>query len=202
MSEDNLMDRLEARENAAWQEVFPVLRKEAMSVLQHHYQLRLEESEAEDICQEVLVEVVGKFPYSSNKTMDDLRFFSRRVTLRRGIDHVRAKFAQKRGSGEVTSLDAELNEDGLTRLDLTASGLNALGHLRLREIMQALSDCVQSSIKSKERNLFQEFFMMGLTQSEINQKTGTPMGTIGVTLGRARKKVLGCITGKGFSDPY
>ena len=28
------------------------------------------------------------------------------------------------------------------------------------------------------------------------------MGSIGVTLGRARKKVLGCITGKGFSDPY
>ena len=202
MSEESFMDRLEARGNAAWREVFPVLRKEAMFALQHHHRLRLAEGEAEDICQEVLVEVVGKFPYSTNKTMDDLRFFSRRVALRRGIDHVRAKFARKRGSGEVTDLDVELNADGLTRLDLIASGLNALGHFRLREILQALSECVKSSIKSKERNLFQEFFMMGLTQNEINQKTGIPMGSIGVTLGRARKKVLGCITGKGFSDPF
>ena len=196
------MDQLANRENEAWRGAFPVLRKEAMFVLQNHHRLRLVEDEANDVCQEVLVEVVGKFPYSPNKTMDDLRFFSRRVALRRGIDHVRAKFAQKRGSGEVTSLDAELTADGLTRLDLVASGLNALGHLRMREILQALSECVDNSIKAKERNLFQEFFMMGLTQNEINQKTGIPMGTIGVTLARARNKVLECIKGKGFSDPY
>ena len=202
MNDQGLMKRLEARDNKAWSKAFPVLPKDIMFVLQKHHHLRLFEDDASDICQEVLVEVVGKFPFSSSKTLDDLRFFSRRVALRRGIDYVRAKLAKKRGSGEVCSLDAEINPDGLTRLDLVASGLNALGYLRLREILSALSECLNIAIKEKEKELFHLFFMLGLTQNEIHNKTGIPMGSIGVTLGRARSKVLECIKGKGFSDPY
>ena len=75
MNDQGLMKRLEARDNKAWSKAFPVLRKDIMFILQKHHHLRLFEDDASDICQEVLVEVVGKFPFSSSKTLDDLRFF-------------------------------------------------------------------------------------------------------------------------------
>ena len=200
MSEEFDMDGMSRGDNDAWRKSIPLLQGEARHVL--IWKLGLPPEDAKDLAQVSLVEVIRKFKFEGEKTFDDLKYFTRAVAYRRGIDWLRAQTAEKRGGGGVLSLDEEVGEGGLTRLDFLASKLESIDPHELADILSALVDCRKNSLNEKENDLFHDAYILDETQEEIAKKRTMPIGSVGTTLIRALDKLKKCLRSKGIENPF
>jgi RNA polymerase sigma factor (sigma-70 family) len=200
VSEEFDMDGMSRGDNDAWRKSLPLLQGEARHVLIWKLGLPLED--AKDLAQVSLLEVIKNFKFVGEKTFKDLKHFTRAVAYRRGIDWLRAQTAEKRGGGGVLSLDEEVGEGGLTRLDFLASKLESIDSHELADILSALVDCRKNSLNEKENDLFHAFYILNETQEEIAKKRTMPIGSVGTTLIRALEKLKECLRRKGIENPF
>ena len=122
-------------------------------------------------------------------------------SFRKGVDWLRKTNAEKRGWGGVLSLNEKIGDDGMTRLDLIASRLDALDSHEMCDIMNAIGNCRKESLSAKEDQFFHAFYILGKSQSEISENENVPLGSIGTTLKRSLEKLKSCLKGKGFDNP-
>ena len=193
------MTKLGVGNEEEWKKVFPILFAQANEGLK--WKLGLTES-ADDIAQESLVDVIRSFKFQEEKKSQDLIRFTRTVAFRKGVDWLRKINAEKRGWGGVLSLDEKIGDDGMTRLDLIASRLDAVDSHEMCDIMNAIGNCRKESLSDKEGQLFHAFYILGKTQSEISENENVPLGSIGTTLKRSLEKLKSCLKGKGFDNPF
>jgi len=198
MTEDGIMERLAGGDEDAWREVFPLLFSDALKVCLRHSMLGLVLADAEDVAMETLSEVASEVNLESLSTVDDLRRFTRTMALRRGIDYVRRVTAKKRGSGEVDSLDEPVGESEL-RLDRLASACSVRKSVALLEFLEKLDDLLADRLNDKEREMFRLFYVEQLSQKEIVEKMGVPIGSVGATLKRALDKLKAGLSEEGLS---
>ena len=192
------MKKLGVGNEEEWKKVFPILFAQANEVLK--WKLGLSES-ADDIAQESLVDVIRSFKFKEEKKSQDLIRFTRTVAFRKGVDWLRKTNAEKRGWGGVLSLNEKIGDDGMTRLDLIASRLDAVDSHEMCEIMNTIGKCRKESLSAKEDQFFHAFYILGKSQSEISENENVPLGSIGTTLKRSLEKLKSCLKGKGFDNP-
>ena len=106
-------------------------------------EVRLSES-ADDIAQESLVDVIRSFKFKEEKISRFDPIYSNSC-FRKGVDWLRKTNAEKRGWGGVLSLNEKIGDDGMTRLDLIASRLDALDSHEMCDIMNAIGNCRKES---------------------------------------------------------
>ena len=186
--------------HAEWRKVFPFLFAEANHVLR--WKLGITKDDSDEIANDTIIRVMNKFPYSDKKTNDDLRYFTRSVAFCTGIDWIRKQNAEKRGSGGVLSLYDEIGDDGLIRLELIFSEVEFLDPIELSEIIGVLEVCKSETLNETEKKLFYYFYSLGESSSEIVEKRGIPIGSIGSTIARSRYKLKGCLESKGYVNLF
>ena len=186
--------------HAEWRKVFPFLFAEANHVLK--WKLGILKDDCDEIANDTIIQVMNKFPYSDQKTNDDLRYFTRSVAFRKGIDWIRRQNTEKRGNGGVLSLHEEIGENGVTLLELIFAKVEFLDPIELAETIEALEFCKSESLNESEGKLFYYFYSLGESSTEINEQRGIPVGSIGATIGRSRDKLKKCLEFKGFQNIF
>ena len=181
-----------------WDQAFPILFGVAFRIASRHPLLGLNTTTSEDIAQETVVQVVGKFAFQPDQGVDDLVRFTRTVALRRGIDWVRKENAQKHGAGKVDSLHASQGDGGLALLDKIADFIDGRNELQMRETLRILEECIEKSLEGNVKDLFGRHFVEGWKHRDLSKLFDVPMGTVGPQLSRSREKVRSCMKEKGY----
>jgi RNA polymerase sigma-70 factor (ECF subfamily) len=121
--------------------------------------------EAEDVLQEVFVQVwnqAGRYESKRSSVSTWLTL----ITRSRSIDRLRSRQVQRRTA-------ASAHEENPPE-DTSPEGMgNVLDQERRRRLLTALSE-----LPDEQRKVLELAFFGGLTQSEISDSTGTPLGTV------------------------
>jgi len=132
-------------------------------------------AEAEDVAIISMEELPAKL--ASVKSIEDLPRLVKTIAERRAISRWRKLTAEKRGRGEVGSLDGALN--GGEPAPEPASPAPDLSTLDLDELSRLLA-ALAVGLKPDHKAALDDFFLKGLSYEEISRKRGWPIGTIGV----------------------
>lgn len=180
---DHLLEQLKAGSETAWEEAFKLLYPCVLTAARHPL-ASLTPTEAEDAAIDALTQLVPKI--ATVKTWEELRALAATIAARRAISEKRRQTAEKRGSGRTESIE-DLHEktEGVFEPaalveSMSETELSDLARL-LREAMAGLDELSQKLICS--------FVMDGLSYSELAEKHGLPLGTVGVRLSRGLKKI-------------
>lgn len=169
----------------AWAVAFDKLFPVACRVIRR---LGLSKEDAEDVAQDAMIDIIEPDFLDKVKTFEDLENLSKAIAWRRGIDFLRRKNTEKRGSGRVDSLDTLLEEGKHGRIGcLAADDFREL--VELAELMQFLFRVEEEELNGKERGILSDRFTLGMKLSEIAEKWNMAQGSVGVTLGRIINKV-------------
>jgi RNA polymerase sigma factor (sigma-70 family) len=112
----------------------------------------------------------------------ELRLLVITIASRKAISEKRRQLADKRGGGDVTSLDA-LQDDETVRFEAAALVADGLSAPDLRELSQLL-DAALSGLEPRQAELLRDFLVHHLSYKELAEKYGMPMGSVGVNLAR------------------
>jgi DNA-directed RNA polymerase specialized sigma24 family protein len=130
----DLLTALKRGDEAAWQEAFARLYPSAFSAARHPL-AALTPTEAEDIAIEALTLLLSKVAKVAE--FDELRLLVITIASRKAISEKRRQLADKRGGGDLTSLDA-LQDDETIRFEPAEQLAGHLGATDLRELAQLL----------------------------------------------------------------
>lgn len=180
----DLLAALQRGENEAWEEAFRRLYPSAYAAARHPL-ASLTPTEAEDIAIEALtlllpkVKQVGEF--------DELRLLVITIASRKAISEKRRQLADKRGGGDVTSLDA-LQDDEMIRFEPAEQVIGHLNGTDLRELAELLDEAL-SGLDPRQADLLRDFLVHHLPYKELAAKYHMPIGSVGVGLARSLDKV-------------
>jgi len=168
----------------AWDEAFHLLWPTAFAVVQ----LKLSPfcpADVEDVAIEALEELVEKV--ETVKSVDELKPLLAGIAHNRSVSLLRERFAKKRGSGKVESLDVAPNGHEDTRLDPPApeSSLDGLNSADLANLLTGLL----ANLKPDHRAVLEDFFLNGLSYAQISSRRGLALGTVGVYLKRGLEAI-------------
>ena len=198
MNFDLDIQKLAEGDQAHWDQAFPILFGVAFRIASRHPLLGLNTTTSEDVAQDTVVQVVGKFAFHADQCVDDLVRFTRTVALRRGIDWIRKENSQKHGAGKVDSLHASQGDGGLALLDKIADFIDGRDELQMRETLRMLEECIEKSLEGNVKDLFGRHFVEGWKHRDLAKLFDVPMGTVGPQLSRSREKVRSCMKEKGY----
>jgi RNA polymerase sigma factor (sigma-70 family) len=185
MSTDReLLSALQRGEDQAWDEAFRRLYPAAFAAARHPL-ASLTPAEAEDIAIEALTLLLPKV--KSVAEFDELRLLVITIASRKAISEKRRQLADKRGGGDLTSLDA-LQDDENIRFEPAEKILSHLTAPDLRELGQLL-DAALSTLELRQADLIRDFLIHHLPYKELSEKYKMPVGSIGVSLSRGLDKV-------------
>ena len=179
-----LLTALRRGDNDAWEEAFRRLYPSAFSAARHPL-AALTPSEAEDIAIEALTLLLPKINQIAE--FDELRLLVITIASRKAISEKRRQLADKRGGGDVTSLDA-LQDDENIRFEPAEKLVGNLSGTDLRELSRLL-DVALSGLEPRNADLLRDFLVQHLPYKELSQKYRMPIGSIGVNLARSLEKV-------------
>ena len=179
-----LLLALQRGDDEAWEEAFRRLYPSAFAAARHPL-AALTPSEAEDIAIEALTLLLPKVNQVAG--FDELRLLVITIASRKAISEKRRQLADKRGGGDVTSLDAMQDDENL-RFEPAEQLTGRLSPTDLRELSRLL-DAALAGLNPSHAGLLRDFLVHHLPYKELAEKYGMPMGSIGVNLARGLEKI-------------
>jgi RNA polymerase sigma factor (sigma-70 family) len=179
-----LLAALQRGDQEAWDEAFRRLYPTAFAAARHPL-ASLTPAEAEDVAIEALILLLPKV--KSVAEFDELRLLVITIASRKAISEKRRQLADKRGGGDVTSLDA-LQDDETIRFEPAEQLVSRLNGGDLRELSQLLDEAL-AGLEPKQADLIRDFLMHHLPYKELSEKYKMPIGSIGVSLARGLDKI-------------
>jgi RNA polymerase sigma-70 factor (ECF subfamily) len=148
--------------------------------------------QVEDVAQESILDAWKFFGRGEVRDVEALKALVAEITRRRAVDLIRHLEAGRRDINVTKPL-------GDSEARLPAEEPDGLGELDRREVGGMLVALMQKLSREEER-LLRAFYVDGMKQREIAEAFGIPLGTVGVTLDRARRKLREAMRGnsKGF----
>jgi RNA polymerase sigma factor (sigma-70 family) len=141
-------------------------------------------SEAEDVAIEALEVLIEKVP-DVHET-EELKFLAMGIARNKAIDFLRSRLAVKHGGGKLRSLeDLQANNPGELAPATTRRPLIELDATEMGKLLKSLLD----TLRDQEGHFLEDFFVAGLSYTEIAEKYATPIGSVGVVLSRAIQKL-------------
>src|SRR5271163_2665034 len=130
----DLLTALQSGDDDAWEEAFRRLYPSAFAAARHPL-ASLTPSEAEDVAIEALTLLLPKVRQVA--AFDELRLLVITIASRKAISEKRRQLADKRGGGDVTSLDA-MQDDEAIRFEPEEKLLGRLNQTDLRDLSRLL----------------------------------------------------------------
>lgn len=183
-TDSELLAALRKGDDEAWEEAFRRLYPSAFSAARHPL-ASLTPSEAEDVAIEALTLLLPKVKQVSE--FDELRLLVITIASRKAISEKRRQLADKRGGGDVTSLDA-LQDDENIRFEPVEQLAGRLSPRDLRDLSRLL-DTALSGLEPRNADLLRDFLIHHLPYKELSEKYRMPVGSIGVNLARSLNKI-------------
>jgi len=179
-----LLTALQRGDEEAWDEAFRRLYPAAFAAARHPL-ASLTPTESEDIAIEALTLLLPKV--KSVAEFDELRLLVITIASRKAISEKRRQLADKRGGGDLTSLDA-LQDDEAIRFEPAEQLLTHLNSTDLRELSRLL-EVALAGLEPRQADLLRDFLMHHLPYKELSEKYRMPIGSIGVSLARGLDKI-------------
>ena len=183
-TDGELLAQLKRGDSAAWDEAFRRLYPPAFSAARHPL-ASLTPAEAEDVAIEALTLLLPKV--KEVDAFDELRLLVITIASRKAISEKRRQLADKRGGGDLTSLDA-LQEDETIHFEPAEQIASRLAPTDLRELGKLL-DAVLSGLEPRQADLLRDFLIQHLPYKELARKYKMPIGSVGVSLARSLEKI-------------
>ncbi len=182
----DLLAALKRGDDEAWQEAFARLYPSAFAAARHPL-AALTPTEAEDVAIEALTLLLPKVKQVAE--FDELRLLVITIASRKAISEKRRQMADKRGGGDLTSLDA-LRDDETTHFEPAEQIASRLNATDLRELGKLL-EAVLGGLEPRQADLLRDFLVQHLPYKELARKYKMPIGSVGVSLARSLEKVRG-----------
>jgi len=182
----DLLAALKRGDDAAWDEAFRRLYPAAFAAARHPL-ASLTPTEAEDVAIEALTLLLPKVGHVTE--FEELRLLVVTIASRKAISEKRRQLADKRGGGEVGSLDAML-EDEHSRFEPAENLAGRLSGSDLREL-STLLDTALTGVEPRQAGLLRDFLVHQLPYKELAEKYKMPIGSVGVNLARSLDKIRG-----------
>jgi len=179
-----LLAALRLGDDDAWEEAFRRLYPSAFAAARHPL-ASLTPSEAEDIAVEALTLLLPKVKQVA--AFDELRLLVITIASRKAISEKRRQLADKRGAGNLTSLDA-MQDDETIHFEPAEQLAGRLGATDLRELSRLL-DAALSGLEPRHADLLRDFLVHHLPYKELAEKYRMPIGSVGVSLARSLDKI-------------
>jgi RNA polymerase sigma factor (sigma-70 family) len=183
-TDPELLTALQRGDQNAWDEAFHRLYPAAFAAARHPL-ASLTPSEAEDIAIEALTLLLPKVRQVA--AFDELRLLVITIASRKAISEKRRQLADKRGGGDLTSLDA-LQDDETIRFEPAEKLLSHLDAADLRDLARLL-DTALAALEPRHAELLRDFLMHHLSYKELAEKYRMPVGSVGVSLARGLDKI-------------
>jgi RNA polymerase sigma factor (sigma-70 family) len=183
-TDPELLTALQRGDDDAWDEAFRRLYPAAFAAARHPL-ASLTPSEAEDIAIEALTLLLPKVKQVAG--FDELRLLVITIASRKAISEKRRQLADKRGGGDLTSLDA-MQDDETIRFEPAEQLLTHLNSTDLRDLSQLL-DAALSGLEPRQAGLLRDFLVHRLPYKELAEKYRMPIGSVGVSLARSLDKI-------------
>jgi RNA polymerase sigma factor (sigma-70 family) len=180
----DLLSALQGGDQDAWDEAFRRLYPAAFAAARHPL-AALTPSEAEDVAIEALTLLLPKVTQVA--AFDELRLLVITIASRKAISEKRRQLADKRGGGDLTSLDA-LQDDETIRFEPAELLLSHLDTTDLKELARLL-DAALSALEPKQAGIVRDFLMHHVPYKELARKYDMPIGSVGVSLARSLDKI-------------
>jgi RNA polymerase sigma factor (sigma-70 family) len=184
VTDRELLSALQRGEDRAWDEAFRRLYPAAFAAARHPL-AALTPSEAEDIAIEALTLLLPKVKQVAE--FDELRLLVITIASRKAISEKRRQLADKRGGGELTSLDA-MQDDETIRFEPAEKLAMRLNATDLRELSRLL-DAALAGLEPRHADLLRDFLVHHVPYKELAAKYGMPIGSVGVSLVRSLDKI-------------
>ncbi len=179
-----LLVALKDGDEEAWEEAFRRLYPSAFAAARHPL-ASLTPSESEDVAIEALTLLLPKVKQVAE--FDELRLLVITIASRKAISEKRRQLADKRGGGDLTSLDA-LQDDENIRFEPAEQLVGHLNPRDLRELSRLL-DTALSGLERRNADLLRDFLVHHVPYKELAEKYQMPVGSIGVNLARSLNKI-------------
>jgi RNA polymerase sigma factor (sigma-70 family) len=179
-----LLTALQRGEDAAWDEAFRRLYPSAFAAARHPL-ASLTPAEAEDIAIEALTLLLPKV--KTVAAFDELRLLVITIASRKAISERRRQLADKRGGGDLTSLDA-MQDDETIRFEPAEQLISHFSDTDLRDLSRLLDQAL-SGLEPRNADLLRDFLVHHLAYKELAEKYRMPIGSIGVSLARSLDKI-------------
>ena len=179
-----LLTALQRGEDAAWDEAFRRLYPSAFAAARHPL-ASLTPAEAEDIAIEALTLLLPKV--KTVAAFDELRLLVITLASRKAISERRRQLADKRGGGDLTSLDA-MQDDETIRFEPAEQLISHFSDTDLRDLSRLLDQAL-SGLEPRNADLLRDFLVHHLAYKELAEKYRMPIGSIGVSLARSLDKI-------------
>jgi RNA polymerase sigma factor (sigma-70 family) len=181
-----LLAALKRGDDEAWEEAFRRLYPSAFAAARHPL-AALTPTEAEDVAVEALTLLLPKVNHVAE--FDELRLLVVTISSRKAISEKRRQLADKRGGGDITSLDALQNDENI-RFEPAEQAASRLTPADLRELSRLLAAAL-AGLEPRQADLVRDFLIHHLPYKELAQKYRMPIGSVGVNLARSLDKIRG-----------
>ena len=118
---------------------------------------------------------------------DELRLLVITIASRKAISERRRQLADKRGGGDLTSLDA-MQDDETIRFEPAEQLISHFSDTDLRDLSRLLDQAL-SGLEPRHADLLRDFLVHHLAYKELAEKYRMPIGSIGVSLARSLDKI-------------
>jgi RNA polymerase sigma factor (sigma-70 family) len=169
------MDWLETGDSQAWEIAYEWLWPVAWTVAAKRLS-NFSPDQAEDIAVKAINKAALLVADGKVKDLDHLRRLTAQVADKLAVDYIRRMTAQQRTISATESLEGKEH--------LPAQGPGPFEHVDAGDLALFLVDAAEK-LPEQQRLLLKGFYLDGLTQAELAEKYGVPIGTVGVTLTRA-----------------
>jgi RNA polymerase sigma factor (sigma-70 family) len=185
-TDPELLGALQRGEDEAWEEAFRRLYPSAFAAARHPL-AALTPTEAEDVAVEALTLLLPKVKQVAE--FDELRLLVVTIASRKAISEKRRQLADKRGGGDLTSLEA-LQDDENIRFEPAEQLASNLSVTDLKELSTLLQAAL-ADLDPRQAELVRDFLIHHLPYKELAQKYRMPIGSVGVNLARSLDKIRG-----------
>ncbi len=182
----DLLAALQRGDEEAWDEAFRRLYPSAFAAARHPL-ASLTPTEAEDVAIEALTLLLPKVGQVAK--FEELRLLVVTISSRKAISEKRRQLADKRGGGDVASLDA-MQEDETVRFEPAEKLASHLNAADLREL-SGLLDAALAGLEPRQAGLVRDFLVHQLPYKALAEKYRMPIGSVGVNLARSLDKIRG-----------
>ena len=176
---------LKQRDTDEWDKAFRWLWPTAFAVSRNVLAAKLP-SQVEDNAIEAIEAVIEKV--SECKLVTEIKAILAKIAHNKGVDALRKHYAQKSGGDKITSL-----YDEKTVEDIQDSTLEDVDSKFANQENENLILKVLNLLNEKERKCIVSFYLHQKPHKEISMEHGIPIGSIGVTITRALKKMSSLI---------
>ncbi len=183
-SEMELLQALRKGSEAVWEEAFQLLYPCVFAAARHPL-AGLTPSEAEDVAIETLTELITKVQTVAD--WEGLRCLAVTMSARRAISEKRKATAQKRGGGQVASIE-QLQEESEGAFEPAERLAENLQPRDLKELSVLLREAMEP-LEPLTRRLVYDYLVEGIPYKELAEKHEIPIGSVGVHLSRGLRKI-------------